>query len=136
MTQLGGWFGLASDQFPTDRMSKHQLRGVQKLSLEAEPPPALAAAVLRVANDRMFDRRQVCADLVRSPCFEAHAQQRGARKALEDLEMGDRAARPVSAGGHNRPLAAIAPYRRVDGAALGVRMPLHERGVLACDLAR
>ena len=25
MTQLGGWFGLASDDFPGERMPKHQL---------------------------------------------------------------------------------------------------------------
>src|SRR5688572_703972 len=89
-TKFNGWFGLARHQFPACRMSKHQFFGVQELALQAERAAAGAAPVAGVPADRMADRRQVRADLVRAPRLEAHAQQRAARQALDHLEMGDR----------------------------------------------
>ena len=59
---------------------------------------------------------------------------RGSRS--EHLEMRDRAARAVAAGGHHGAPRAVAAERRVDGAALGVGVARHERQVLARDLAR
>src|SRR5215213_8984314 len=79
MTELDGWFGLATHPFPGERMPKHQFRSMEKLPFQADPAAACAASVLRVANDRMADRRKVGADLVRAPRLEPHAEQRGAR---------------------------------------------------------
>src|SRR3954468_7087047 len=92
MTELDGWFGLATHQFPAERMPKHQCRSVKKLAIQADPPPGCRASVLRVSNHRVADRREMGPDLVRAPRFEPHAQERGTRKPLQHLEMGDRVA--------------------------------------------
>ena len=108
---------------------------MQELALRPSPS-AVAAAVLGVAADRVADRRQVRADLVRAAGLEAHAQQGRRRQALEHLEVGHRLARPVRARGHERALRAVAADRGVDGPAGGVRAALHQRQVLARELAR
>src|SRR5919206_4329837 len=43
MTELDGWFGLATHPFPGGRMPKHQCRSVKKLTVEAEPATACGA---------------------------------------------------------------------------------------------
>ena len=58
---------------PRDRMREREPGRVQELALQ---PVAAGAAVLRVAGDRVADRQQVRADLVRAAGLEPHAQQR------------------------------------------------------------
>ena len=64
---------LTSTGSPVDRVREGQPRGVQELALEAQRP---GRAVLGVAGDRVADRPQVRADLVRAAGLQAHAQQR------------------------------------------------------------
>src|SRR5262245_1584425 len=106
---------------------------MEKLPVEPYAAAARGAPVLGIPHHRMADGGEVGSDLVRAAGFEPDAQQRGARKTLHDLEMGYGLARPVGAGGHHRTVAPVAAERGVDRAALGVRMPLHERRVLAGD---
>ena len=77
-TQFNGWFGLAHDISPVRGWLNINLLRVQELALQTELAAARAPAVLRVAADRMADRREVRADLVGAPGLEPHAQQRGA----------------------------------------------------------
>ena len=56
-------------------------------------PRAPARAVLRVARDRVADRLQVHADLVRAAGLQAHAQQRRARQRALEREVRARRAR-------------------------------------------
>ena len=67
--------------------------------------------VLGVADDRVIDGLQVGADLVGAPGLQAHAQQRGARQRLLDLEVRHRRARIVGVGRHPRAHAPVAPQR-------------------------
>src|SRR5919106_1632244 len=134
-TQVNGWFGLAKLHFPRERMPKHQQRRVEELAVQAEPAAARGAPVGGVAADRVVDRRQVGPDLVGAASLEPDPQQGGARQAPDDLEVGDRGARHVRAGRHQRPSLPIAPQRRVDRAALGVGVAAHEGQVLAPHLA-
>src|SRR5712691_1738524 len=118
-TQIGGWFGLASDWFPLEGVIKHQARAVQKLAVEAEPPAAFPASVLPVPADRMADGREVGADLVGASGLEPDAQERGAWQALHQLEMGDRPARAIGTRRDRGPVEAVAAEGRIHRAALG-----------------
>ena len=80
---------------PVDRVREREPRGVQELARE---PVAAGRAVLRVARDRVADRQQVRADLVRAAGLEPHAQQRVVRQRALDLEVRDRLARLVGVG--------------------------------------
>src|SRR5215218_5413297 len=116
-------------------MTKHQPFGMKELALEANPPAAGPASVSAVPADWMADGRQVGADLVRAARFEPEAQQRGAREALDKLEMGHRVARTVAARRDDRPAGPVAPDGRVDRAAGGVGVAAHEGEVAALDPA-
>ena len=99
-------------------------------------PRRPGVAVLGVAGDRVADRLQVRADLVRAPGLQAHAQQRGARQRALELEVRHRRARVVGVGGHPRAHAPVAAERRVDRAAARRRAALDQREVLARDRPR
>jgi hypothetical protein len=83
----------------------------------------------------MPDRGHVRADLVRAPGLEPDAEEGRPRVGLDDLEMRARLARAVAAHRHQLAVVAVAADRRVDRARPGVRAPLHERQVLALELA-
>ena len=96
--------------------------------VELEPPgveeqpiePVRAAArrpgaVHRVARDRVTDRVEVDADLVRPPGDEVELQQRPAGESLAHAVAGDRRP-PVGHDGHPRPVLRVAPDRRLDPA--------------------
>ena len=121
------------DRRPGHRVREGQPRRVQELALEAQAP---RRPVLGVADDRVIDGPQVRADLVRAPRLQAHAQQRGARQRLLELEVRHRRARVVGVGRHPRAHAPVAPQRRVDRAAARGRAPLDQRQVLARDRPR
>ena len=105
---------------------------VQELARQAEPPAAVAPPYARVAAHRMADRREVGADLVGAAGLEPHAQQRGARQRLHDLEVGDRAAGACRCASTSTVrVAAVAADRRVDRAAAASGRPVDERQVLA-----
>jgi hypothetical protein len=113
-------------------MREREPRRVQEL---APQPVAPRRAVLRVAGDRMADREQVRADLVRAAGLEPHAQQRVVRQRALDLEVRDRRARLVGVGRDPGAHAAVAANRGVDRAAPRRRPALDEREVLAHELA-
>ena len=81
---------------PRDRVREGQARGVQELAPQPEQRPA--SPYSGSPRDRVADRLQVDADLVRAPGLEAHAQQRRVGQRLLDLEVGDRLARLVGVG--------------------------------------
>ena len=62
---------------PGHRMPKPQPRRVQKVSprRERDQPPSAPATVRVVAGDRMADRREVHANLMRSPGVQVRAQE-------------------------------------------------------------
>src|SRR5215217_1093670 len=116
-------------------MTKRQIFGVEELAGQSEASAAGAAAVQRIATDRIPDRGKVRAYLVRPPGDEPDAQQRGPRQLLLDLEVRDRVARLVGASRHDRPRSPIATDRRIDRPAAGVGPPVDQRQILAPDLA-
>ena len=112
-------------------MHQRQLRRVQRLPRERDRP---APSVRRIADQRMADRRQVHADLVRASGLQPAAQQRRVAEALDHLVVGARGL----ARGHDRHRGAarrMATDRRVDGAAAG-DVAARERQVLAAHAAR
>src|SRR3954469_17029930 len=98
MMQVHGKVGLAEDECPRFWVRKREFCGVKKLARQPKSPPAGRAAVLGVAADRMPDRPEVHADLVRAAGLEPYPQQRRTRECLLDLEVGDRLARAVGTG--------------------------------------
>ena len=65
--------------------------GVKHLAAGGDGPIGFArAAVLRVADDRVADVREVNADLVRAAGFDADAQERRLGKFPNRFVMGDR----------------------------------------------
>src|SRR5512135_2818466 len=78
-----------------------QAPGVEEQPREpVRPAPARAATVDRVARDRMPDRRQVNADLVRPARDEVELQERPAIEPLADPIAGRRG---TSRGRHGHP---------------------------------
>ncbi len=76
------------DRLAARGMREGQPRRVQELAAQ---PVEAGRAVVGVAADRVADRLQVDADLVRAAGLQAHAQQRrAARSAALDLEVRDR----------------------------------------------
>ena len=121
-----------------DRRSRHRMRGrraARRGGTGARSPSRPARPYSRVAGDRMADGQQVGADLVRAAGLEPHPQQREVLEGLLDLEVRDRLARLVGLGRDARPHAPVAADRGVDRAGAGRRAALHEREVLAGDLA-
>ena len=92
------------------------------------------AAVGRVADDRMADRAEVNADLVRAAGGDRDLEQRHALEVPREGDARHRAARPARARRHLLPVARIAPDRRVD-APPGLHHAPHERDVFLLDLA-
>ena len=93
-----------------------------------------AAAIRRVAQQRMADRRQVHADLVRAAGLQPAADERRGAEALDDLDV--RARRLAGRDdGHRRALRRMAADRRIDRRRAR-EVAVHDRQVLALDRAR
>ena len=71
--ELGRQRGREGDSPAVRGVREGEARGVQEVALEARR--ARAAAVGRVAGDRVAERRHVHADLVRAPGLEADLEQ-------------------------------------------------------------
>ena len=88
-----------------------------------------ACAVARVAGDRVADRGEVGADLVRAPGLEARLDQRVGRQQLEHLEVGAGLARAAPADRPPLRRPVVAAERRVDRPRARPRPPLDQRQV-------
>ncbi len=93
-----------------------------------------ASAVRGVAEQRMPERGQVHADLVRAPGFEAALHERGGAEALDDVDVRARGLAGRD-DGHLGALRRMAPDRRVDRRRAR-EVAEHDRDVLALDAAR
>src|SRR3954468_20249799 len=96
-------------------MSQSKLGRMQRLPRKLDAV-ARAAAIDRVADQRVTNVLEVHADLVRAPGVQAAFDERGAAEALEHPISRARrlaAMRDRHAGAHLR----VAPDRRIDGAA-------------------
>src|SRR3954447_22880935 len=82
--EVGRERALDVDPLAGDRMVERQAGGVQELARQSEHA---CGPVLGVAGDRVPDRLQVDADLMRAAGLEAHAQERERRQRLGDLEV-------------------------------------------------
>ena len=106
--------------------------GVEELALEA----VLAlAAVGGVAGERVADRGEVGADLVRAAGLQARLEVGLGGEQLEHLEMGAGLARGGAGDGHAVALARGAADRRVDRAGARGEAAPGQRQVDALDLA-
>ena len=114
-----------------DRMDEPQPRACSAWRGKGDRLPS---AVRRIADQRMAERRQVDADLVRASGLEATGEQRRDAEALEHVVVRARglAGRDDR---HRRALRRMAADRRVDGAAAR-EVADRERHVLAPDGAR
>ena len=118
-------------------MNEREPFRVQRLARKAQGARALAVG--GIADERMSQRREVHADLVRAPGLEAASQEGGKGETLDDLVMRHRLA-SARHHGHARAAARVpADPRRYR--AVTRHPPVHEREVLALhgacgDLAR
>src|SRR5437762_14167889 len=90
-----------------------------------------AAAVLRVAEDRMPHRGEMHADLVGSAGTRRSGEERRAREALPDLEPG---LRPASGRGPHADPRPRTAERRVHGEPVVPHATAHEPRVRAFGL--
>ena len=81
---------------------------MEKLSLKSESFPAICAAILPVAADRMADGRHVRPDLMGATRLEPNANEGGSGKALEHPEMCYRGSPAVGSGRYDGAPDAIA----------------------------
>ena len=98
-------------------------------------PARGARAVDGVAGDRMPERGEVDADLVRPARDEVELEQRPAGEPLADAVPGDRAP-PVRDDGHPLAVLRVAADRRLDPPDARRHRPLREREVGLADAAR
>ena len=126
-------------------MLEDQVRGVQKRPVEMRDRAQIArhapvdAAVERVADNRMADRAQVHADLMRAPGMNRHLRHRQHPAEMFGAhDARDRGARAPRAVGlrrrHLLPVVRIASDRRVDPAA-GHHLAPDQREIFLLDLA-
>ena len=121
-------------------MCKGQARRVEERALQSLHRPHIVghvpvdATVRRVADDRVANRAQVDANLMRSAGGDRDVQQRDAPQVLRLGDTRDRAPRTPCAGGHLLPVAGVASDRLVD-AASGLDDAPDERDVFLLDLA-
>jgi hypothetical protein len=108
---------------------------MQRLAMKRRHRCARApASVSRVADQRMTDRRQMDADLVRASGFERALDERRSTEALERRHVRSRrfAARH---DGHRRSSKRMTADRRVDDRGAG-DVAVHYRGVFALHCTR
>ena len=99
------------------------------------PAPRRPGPVDRVAGDRVADRVEVDADLVRPAGDEVELEQRPAGEPLADAVAGHRRP-PVGTTRHPRPVLRVAPDRRLDPPDRRRHAALDERQVRLLDPAR
>ncbi|MDQ2971306.1 MAG: hypothetical protein M3R34_09215, partial [Acidobacteriota bacterium] len=93
-----------------------------------------AGPVHAISDDRMADREEVDANLVRPPGLERDGDEAGAAQPLEDSIAGHGAASRFPAPGDAAaPEPGVANEVRVEDAGLG-RAPGDDRQVLAFDV--
>jgi hypothetical protein len=83
------WKGRLEPERRTIRQPKPKPAGMEKLAVESgfrQPRPAIKL----VSDDRMANKRQMDANLVRAPGLDRNFEQCGARKSLDDTETRHR----------------------------------------------
>ena len=103
--------------------------------MEAEPAARRGASVAGVSADRMADRGEVRPDLMGAAGLKAQIEERGPRKALANLEMGDGGAAARRPRGHHVTTGAVPAQRGVDRARGGIGMARDQGDVATLDLA-
>src|SRR5207237_2531055 len=108
-----------AERLPGGGMAEADLLGVQRLAREVREaghpsaPPA-APTVDAVADDRVAERGEMHAQLVRPTRVRAEAEQRRIREPLEHLEVGDGRAWAAAPDAHPFPLARVPSEWPVD----------------------
>ena len=123
-------------RFPGHRMPEAQPRRMQEMSprRERNQPPAAASAVGVVADDRMADRREMHADLMRAPGVQVRPQQVHGIEAREPHEV--RSCRPSGTDDrHALSVSRVARDRLVDRDPVAVEVSPAQRRVPPDDLA-
>ena len=104
------------DRCPGFRMVEREPRGVEELPAQAV---AVRLAVLGVADDRVADRQQVRADLMRAACLEVHFHQGCLAEGFQDFVV--RNGRPAVLDHREAPVVArVASDRRRSDMLRGV----------------
>src|SRR5690348_15733608 len=115
-------------------MTKQQPRGVQEVSTRGQlHEPAPSAPTIRVvADDRMSDRREVHANLMRAPGMEVRPQQISRVEARQPGEVRPR--RPsLTDDRHALSVSRVARDRLLDREAILVEVPPRKRRIATDD---
>ena len=99
---------------------------MQELSSQ---PVAASVAIAWVADQRMADRREVGANLMRAPGLETRLHQGVAVQQLEDLEVGTGRTRCTAANRATLRRPVVTPQGCIDGAGSGPGMALDQRRI-------
>src|ERR1044071_5228988 len=101
-------------------MREQETRGVEEWTLQTlhranvSGDTTMDPAVHRVADDRVADRAQMHADLMRAAGMNRHLTKREPRHVVRPRDPRDRAARMFRSRRHLLTVHRIAPDRRVD----------------------
>ena len=138
--QVGGKRSEELHAAPVGGVVEDQPRGVQERPLQplhgadVTGHAAVHAAVHRVADDRVPDRAQVHANLVRAAGVDRHLAQGQAWQRHGAGDARDRVPGMLGAGRHLHPVGGITADCRVDAPPRLHHAP-HQRDVLLLDLA-
>jgi len=121
------------------RVRKHETRGVKKRALEPLDGAKMAggspphATVRRIPHNRMADRAQVDADLVRAASRDRDVEERHAIEVARESHSRDRISRAPGSGRHPLPIVGIPSDWRIDPSS-GMDYPPHERDIFFLHL--
>src|SRR5207237_3053080 len=93
--EIGGQWSFPLHRRPRQRMHEPKTPRVKRLTTECD---RVLAPVRGVADERMTQRRQMNAYLVRAPGFQSAREERAVAEAFSNLEAGQRGL----ARGHDR----------------------------------
>ena len=112
------------------RAKSYRLSGGEDVEFELA-----RTAVERVTCNREIDRREVDANLMRSPGLEPDVEQGVSRQQLHELEVRHRIARRVRVQRVTERISPVTPDRRLDATRARTRVPDDEREVVALELS-
>src|SRR5215218_11295022 len=127
-----GQLGAEHDPVTRPGVLEREPVAVEELADEAV---ATRLAVGGIAHDRVADRGEVGADLMRAARLEPGADQGIVHEELVHLEMGERLALGAAGDSHPGRITVAAADRRVDHSAPRAQATLYEGEVLALALA-
>jgi hypothetical protein len=120
-------------------MSEPKVRRVKKIPTEVSvlfhKSFLSALSIDAVADDRMTDRAEMNAYLMRSASLDSHVEQGEPAKLFDDFVFRVRGSSTPDVRSHARSDRSMARYRHIDFAGRSRKVPMNQRDVALFDSA-